>query len=209
LISGTVEIPEELKNHYLELVCRYEGEPSNANSKSTGAMSGTFSIDGLRAGNVFLDLRIGHAYGLDLGTNERNRFYVKSITFRGLDLRAKPLKVTEGQTYSGVHIVIAEGAAEGSVSVRDAEGKPVAGRRLALAPVDEARWLFTHALTPGVSDARGNFSFKCAPGEYFVILSDGNDYWPPTVETIRKHAANAPRFQLKLGSNSPFTVTVP
>ena len=207
-ISGTLEFPQasdDATPQYVQITYRYEADPTEAFGNSAFAQGTEFTVEGLRAGKIFLNATPGYGGG---GLTEKNLF-VKSITLNGVDLRQKPLTVSEGQSIKNVRIVIGQNPAKGSVKLTDGEGKPLPAKRLAIIPVDEGRWLFTNEIVAGVTDTRGTFAFRAAPGEYLVIVASANDLWPPTREIIGQRATTAMHIKLNSGDNQPVTLVVP
>ena len=205
-ISGAVEWPQkpdEETPQFLQITWRYEGESSESYNNSTGTSGGEFALEGLRAGKVYLTANPGYAGYTD------NDLYVKSITLNGVDLRQRPLTISEGQSIKNVRIVIAQNRAKGGVKLTDGEGKPLPAKRVAIIPADEGRWLFANDGVAGTTDTRGMFTFTAAPGEYLVIVAAPDEFWPPTPEIIRQRATNAMHIKLNSGDNQPITVVVP
>jgi len=204
-ISGTVEMPgkpDDSNPYYVQITWRYEGETNEGLGNSTASGSGEFVAEGLHAGKVYLNALPGY-------NNFNNTLYVKSITLNGIDLRQKPLTISEGQTIRNVRIVIAENPAKGSIKLTNIEGKPLPAKRLAVIPVDEGRWLFSADIVEGTTDARGIFNYTAGPGEYLVIVAAANDLWPPTPDIIGQRAPAAMHIKLQSGDNQPVTVVVP
>jgi len=204
-ISGTVEMPrksDDSSPYYVQITWRYEGEPPEGYGNSTVTGDGTFTAEGLHAGKVYLNALAGY-------NNLNSSMYVKSITLNGVDLRQKPLTISEGQTIRNVRIVIAENPAKGSIKLTDAEGKPLPAKRVAVVPVDEGRWLFSSEIVEGTTDTRGIVNFSAAPGEYLVIVAAANDLWPPNAEAIRQRGISSMHIKLQPGDNQPITVVVP
>jgi hypothetical protein len=206
-ISGNVEWPQKADDNsrqYAQITWRYEGESNESYNNSTGTSGDEFAVEGIRAGKVYLNANPG--YG---GGSTDNDLYVKSITLNGVDLRQKPLTISEGQSIKNVRIVIAQNPAKGGVKLTDAEGKPVPAKRVAIIPADEGRWLFANDTVTGTTDTRGMFTFTAAPGDYLVIIAAPDDFWPPTPEIIRQRAATAAHIKLNSGDNQPVAVILP
>src|SRR5262249_2044732 len=204
-ISGTVEMPgkpDDSNPYYVQITWRYEGETNEGLGNSTASGSGEFDAEGLHAGKVYLNALPGY-------NNFNNTLYVKSITLNGIDLRQKPLTISEGQTIRNVRIVIAENPAKGSIKLTNIEGKPLPAKRLAVIPVDEGRWLFSADIVEGTTDARGIFNYAAGPGTYLVIVATANDLWRPTPDIIGQRAPAAMHIKLQSGDNQPVTVVVP
>lgn len=205
-ISGTIEFPkgkeEEEEYRYVQVSWRYEGEYASGYGNTAGGYAGVFSAEGLHAGKVYLNVMSG-SYMRESGDS----YYAKSITLNGVDVRNKPITLAEGQTVTGVRIVMAENPAKASVKLVDGEGKPLVARRIAIVPAQESRWLFQADIDVGVTDARGVFAFTCAPGDYLVLVSGSDDSWPPNPEVIRQRSENAPRIKLAAGDNQTTTIT--
>jgi Carboxypeptidase regulatory-like domain len=202
-ISGTVELPrksdDDSNPYYVQVTWRYEGEPAEAYGNSSVTNGGEFAAEGLHAGKIYLNALAAY-------NNLGSTMYVKSITLNGIDLRQKPLTISEGQTIRNVRIVLAENPAKGSIKLTDAEGKPLPAKRVAVVPVDEGRWLFSSEIVAGTTDTRGVFNFSAAPGEYLVIVAATNDLWPPNAEAIRQVGASSMHIKLQPGDNQPITV---
>jgi hypothetical protein len=209
-ISGTVEYPQATEEvpgeyRYVQVVWRYEGEFASEFGNSTGAYAGDFSIHGLREGKLYLSAQIGYPA---FGEVEASKYYIKSITLNGADLMQKPITIREGQSITGVRVVVAEGMAKASVKVTHAEGKPVTARRVAFVPVDSSRWSFSREILTGITDSRGLATFSCAPGEYLVIVAKPEDSWPPPPGVIGERSSGATRIKVKSGDDNMVTVTL-
>lgn len=210
-ISGTIEAPAALnpdKQPYgrpVQIIWRYEGEVRAGSRNSTFAYNDNFTIEGLHEGKVYLTAALGYPGGPD---QTSPAYYVKSITLNGADVMRRPITVAEGQSIKNVHIVFVEGQAKGIIRLVDAEGKPAGERRVAIVPVDEAKWSFSREILSGLTDAQGNMPVTCAPGEYLVIVASTDDLWPPSPENIRQHSQTAQRIKLNSGTNPPIMITL-
>ena len=107
-----------------------------------------------------------------------DKYYVKSITRKGVDLIKSPLKVVNGFDFDGVVVTLGTDLAtiEGEVSdikpnTLPSDSKASAGDVVVmLAPANDATRRFSPGLVSLHPDARGKFVFRCAPGEYFLAV---------------------------------------
>jgi len=126
------------------------------------AGDGNFWINGLPAGKYAIRLR-----GVD-----ENRFYVQSITRKGVDLKQSPLKLG-GDESDARDVVIA--LASDFATVEGQLTRPEASPKLdlqqtvvILAPANDATRRLNRGLITMQPDTEGKFIVNCAPGEYFL-----------------------------------------
>jgi hypothetical protein len=106
------------------------------------------------------------------------RYYVKSVTRKGLDLAQSPFTLVNGADFGDVLVTFGADMAsiEGQVSNLKPKTPPNEAKTSAadvvvmLAPANDATRRFSRGLLPVHPDAQGRFSFTCGPGEYFVAV---------------------------------------
>lgn len=149
---------------------------------------GTFMIDGVPAGEVFLDADISRRTGL----------YLKSITAGSQDLMREPLRIEEGAEVTGVRVTLGHGLATlmGRVQVGEG-GSPSVGAGVLLVRADSTLWHLQSLRYFTTTDANGAFVLECPPGEYLVFTWDPRNRPLQKLEDfIRSQAANARRITL-------------
>ena len=125
-------------------------------------LDGFFRIGGLPPGKY--SIRVW-------GPQENERFYVKSVTRKGVDLKQSLLKVGEDTEIKDVIIALATDFAtvEGQLTQADASAKlDLQTAVVILAPANDATRRLNRGLLTIQPDAKGKFVAKCAPGEYFL-----------------------------------------
>ena len=149
---------------------------------------GTFMIDGVPAGEVFLDVDIPRRSGL----------YLKSITAGSRDLMRETLRIEEGAQVTGVRVTLGAGLASLKGRVQSSEGgSPVAGGGVLLVRADPTLWHLQSLRYFTTTDANGEFVLECPPGEYLVFTWDPRNRPVQKLEDfIRSQAANARRITL-------------
>jgi Carboxypeptidase regulatory-like domain len=204
-ISGTVSIPNAPAEAFAVIHCSYEEAGGSESQRSAGAFNGTFIIDSLRAGKVYLT-----ASTTMRGNEgpEAKQFYVKSITLNGKDLTKTPLTIAEGQSIKNVQVVIVADVAHARVLLLDAQGKPVGGKPIMVVPVDSQTSRFASDGVLGTTDVNGILPIAGAPGDYLVFITGPEDPWPPTKEWVTGRAETAQRIKLELGTTKVITVTI-
>jgi hypothetical protein len=105
---------------------------------------------------------------------QADRYYVKSITRKGVDLIKSPFRLGTGGVLDGVIVTVGTDVAtiEGQLS----DFKPKTSRReviVTLAPANDATRRFGPALVTAHPDGEGKFVFTCGPGEYLVTVNNG------------------------------------
>ncbi|HQU84352.1 MAG TPA: hypothetical protein PKY59_14540 [Pyrinomonadaceae bacterium] len=135
--------------------------------------------------------------------------YIKSATFNGRDITNSPLEIREGDELNGVRIVLASdfGKIKGKVTNYQA------GERigvLALKPNFSLNDLQSNAFS-GVVMPNGEFQISAKPGEYAVIVIDGNKSpksREEAVEWLKNLSQNAPKVTVKSGETVNVTVEI-
>jgi hypothetical protein len=158
-------------------------------------MSGSFRIEGVRPGEVFVDLE---------GLFPSGYHYVKSITRDGHDLIRTPLRMPEGGEIKGVRITLATGMATLSGRIATAEGgqqqQPTGPCGVLLVPADSALWGRRWSYLWAEVNPEGKFSAKGAPGEYLLWLNP--KFRSELTQYIKDHAQSAQRVTLRTGEET-------
>ncbi|HEV2708030.1 MAG TPA: carboxypeptidase-like regulatory domain-containing protein [Pyrinomonadaceae bacterium] len=128
---------------------------------------GTFEIEGLTPGEVFLDV-----------IPPDSKLYVKSITApNGVDLMRSPLVIGEETSTTGVRILLAaDGATITGRAISSTDGSPVGGALLLLLPADPALRYSRASRASTRTGLDGSFVLHCAPGTYHLLT------WHPDEE---------------------------
>lgn len=137
-------------------------------------------------------------------------YFVKSLTYKGRDLRRLPLTVEAGQELTGVSAVLSTdvGSLQGRiVSSQTTKALPSTG--IVLLPVDETLWVGRHAMVGGITDIDGNFKVSGAPGEYRIVVVTGDLRRFDSFETFKDLARKAQRVSLKTTPQEPVEISVP
>jgi hypothetical protein len=130
---------------------------------------------------------------------DKDGFYVKSINAHGQDIRAVPLKVSDGEVVTGVTIVLGADAAQIKGRVTDAaKGTPLRGTTVVLVPAEPERWSYTSDFIVATTNMDGFFETEGAPGQYLaIVLLDGQSQSALSADFIRAHAAGAQLVSVK------------
>lgn len=188
-VDGDKPLPTEMYVHYW----------AGAFVPARVEADGTFALNGVPAGNVYLD-----AYSWPEG-----KFYVKSINAQGQDLLREPLKAEEGAEIKDVRIVISPEVAMLTGRALSAQGgAPLGGVNVVLVPVEPARQRVSTARPFGITNDDGAFKITGAPGEYLLMIWKRGD---PKIneEFIKTRAAHAPRVTLASGESKSMDITWP
>lgn len=163
---------------------------------------GTFTIQGVPAGNVYLRATAGPV-----------KYYQKSVTVGGTDFTNDPLAVDAGAQITGVRITLSTEVATLSGHVTSQQtGAPVGNTLIMLTPADPKKqnapsfYLFIRV------GADGAYTASCAPGDYIVIVLRPGENPPmpaPSEEFIRRYSASAPRISLRPSENKSLDLIVP
>jgi hypothetical protein len=126
-----------------------------------------------------------------LGLSDRRRFrvnnpppgwYLQSVTYQGNDITDAGLEFKEGQTVSGVDIVLTQHVTELSGEVQDSRGHAVTDYVVVAFSSDNSKWgyqsRFVRAARP---NQEGRFSIKGLPADDYVIVA--LDYLEPGEES--------------------------
>lgn len=133
---------------------------SNMGSTTVGE-DGSFSIASLAAGK----------YWFAMSSITAKKFYLKSLTRKGVDLTQAPIKLKDETVLDDVVVALASDFAsiEGELTLSERQAKRSLRAVVVLAPANDA----TRRIAPGLQtvqpDVGGKFNFTCAPGEYFVV----------------------------------------
>ncbi|HEY0101576.1 MAG TPA: carboxypeptidase regulatory-like domain-containing protein [Pyrinomonadaceae bacterium] len=192
VVEGGVALPQhmELMTTRTDDALRPSGEGMGRGKVEPG---GSFRIEGVKPGEVFIDL----------GIYPSGYHYVKSIMWNGQDLLREPLAVTGGGEIKRVRVTLATGLAtlKGSVTATVA----AAGQQLqqaaepcvvVLVPADPALLRRRSFYLWAELSPENKFSMKGAPGEYLAMPLNpkfGNNL----AQYIKDHAQGAQRVTLR------------
>jgi hypothetical protein len=151
--------------------------------------NGEFTATGVPEGEFPLSVMI----------RPQNVFYAKSIQVNGVDLLREKLKANAGSEIKDVRIVIAPASILTGRVLSASGGTPLSHVFVMLMPVDPSTspaFLRPH----GSTNEQGVFILSGAPGEYFLVLWDRSEPFPPHyVDSIKKLSPNAMRVTLEPG----------
>ena len=159
---------------------------------------GSFSITGIAEGAIFLGLSVARGY------------FVKSLTYKGRDLRRQQLNVEAGQELTGVTAILSTdvGSLQGRV-VSSQTTKALPSTVLVLLPVDETLWIGRHVLVTGVTDIDGNFKVSGAPGDYRIAVIPSDPRRFDSFETLKDLARKAQRVSMNTTPQELVEIAVP
>jgi hypothetical protein len=123
---------------------------------------GSFYISSLAAGN----------YRFTMSSITRKKFYLKSLTRKGVDLMQAAIRLKDDTVIDNVLVSLGSDFAsvEGELSVSEGQSKPFfRDAVVVLAPANEGTRQIERELHTTEADAAGKFKLTCAPGEYFVV----------------------------------------
>jgi hypothetical protein len=136
-------------------------------------------------------------------------YFVKSLTYKKLDLRRLPLTNEAGQELTGVTAVLSTdvGSLQGRV-ISSQTSKPLAGAILFF-PIDETLWAGKNGFVSGTTDGDGNFKVSGAPGEYRVVAVSNDPRRYSSVEAVKEMARRAQKVSLKTTPQDLVDIVVP
>lgn len=207
-VYGTIKFdgpaPESLYTLDPGVVLAAEGStqpPENRQRFGSGAYmrgyvreGGKFEIKELASGK----------YWFVMSEFQPDRYYVKSVTRRGVDLAQNPFKLETGARFGEVIVTLGSDMATIEGQVADLKPKPSLGDVVVmLAPANEATRRFSPGALTAQPDARGKFVFTCAPGEYFVAVFNRSQREkltkPVTEDYFKQGSQNSQRVKLRGG----------
>ncbi len=194
-VSGTViaESGPLPGNIYIGL----EREGRNQGVVASGVVErGKFTIRNVPAGKMYFFINL---------SEDVEKFYIKSITWKGKNLLRELLEVGNEAKLEGVEIVLSRLVARFDIRVQNARGEPAREVSLTLVPSDPARWTRPESQFFGTTDANGRCTITAAPGEYLVfILAPGVQSSTLQKHEIEKLAAQVQRVSLRPGERRAF-----
>lgn len=162
--------------------------------------AGTFVIEGVPNGDIRLEAQIQQADDL----------YIKSITLGSQDLMRNPIRMADGAEITGVRITVAKGLATlGGRLVFTEGGSPAGGGGVLLVKADPALWRLPSLRVFTVTNPAGEFTLKCAPGDYLVFTWPAGGQPMQTIqEFVQRNAASARRITLQSREEKRLDLTV-
>jgi hypothetical protein len=160
------------------------------------AEDGGFELKGPSLGDQFLSV-ICQPFGA---------YYVKSITWDGIDYLRTPFEFGNGVDYKGVEVVLSPRGAllEGKVTVNGGTSLVTKGQ-IWLIPEDETKWRAPLTWFSSGIYEDGAFTMYAAPGEYLIIMDERGDrgFGPYELDAaedyVRAQATKARHIMLKAG----------
>lgn len=110
-------------------------------------------------------------YWLEPSTTMQNRFYVKAISRKGVDLLQKPIRLKDDTEFDDVVVTLATDFAsiEGEIALPRHQAKTSFREAIVmLSPATDVTRRSGGVFLMVQADAQGRFSFTCVPGEYFI-----------------------------------------
>jgi hypothetical protein len=110
-------------------------------------------------------------FWLEPSANTQDKFYLKAVRRKGVDLMQKPIRLKDDTQFEDVVVALATDFAtiEGEITLPEGQAKTsFRDAVVVLSPATDvtrrsgARFLMVQA------NAQGKFSFTCVPGEYFI-----------------------------------------
>ncbi|MBA2340713.1 MAG: carboxypeptidase regulatory-like domain-containing protein, partial [Pyrinomonadaceae bacterium] len=166
-----------------------------------------FTIESLPVGSFYLNAYVPAG---EEGTG--NKYYVKSIILNSSDLTRDPITLQEGQTITGVRVVLAADAATltGRVVASGEDKRPLSNRIALVVPAEATKRRRRSTQHYERTDGEGAFTLNLPPGEYLIILlpkGTGGAGALLSEEAINQSAANTVT-RVTLGSNERKNVDI-
>lgn len=123
---------------------------------------GSFSITSLAAGK----------YRFAMSSVTGKKFYLKSVTRKGVDLTQAPVRLKDDTVLEDVVVALASDFAsiEGELMLSEGQSKrSLHDAVLVLAPANDATKKIESEIYSTQADVAGRFNFTVAPGEYFLV----------------------------------------
>lgn len=194
-ISGTVlaEGGPAPRNIYLGL----ETQGMNGGVAASAVVErGKFTIRNVPAGKMYFFINL---------QEDIQRFYIKSITWKGKNLLRELLDVGIETKIEGVEIVLSPLVASFNIRVRNTRGEPMRDVSLTLVPSDPARGMRQETQLFGTTDSNGRCAIIGAPGEYLAfILPVGVQSSTLQKNEIEERAADVQRVSVRPGERGTF-----
>jgi hypothetical protein len=199
-ISGLV-VSEHSEVPQVQLTVYKRGDLTEQMTTTGSRANGTFLLEGLPSGDVWLDVSIPWHQG---------ELYLKSVTLGSRDLMRNPLRVEEGAEVAGVRVTVGQGLATLSGRAVFNEGGELAGGiGVLVVEADPALWHSPSAHVFSLTDPAGEFSLQITPGDYLVFTwAKGNQPVQPVPEYVRANAGSARRITLQSREQKQIELTV-
>jgi hypothetical protein len=171
-VAGTIRVdgavPEKADDMAPAVVPATDASPPPSDSRNSirsyVRSQGRFEIDRLAEGK----------YWFAISGFMPDRYYVKSVTRKGVDLAQKPFTLTAGSVFDEVVVTFATDVARIEGELTDFKPrKPSERLTVTLAPANDATRRFSPGVVTANADAQGRFAFSCGPGEYLVTVLNG------------------------------------
>ncbi len=163
-----------------------------------------FRVDDLAEGEYFINVQA------------TDGFYAKSITLRGQDISAGPIKIKAGEDLSDVKVVLSSGS--GTVKGKIIDADEAAYLYVYLMPADGGTSLFRAFLkaeTDYVGDSN-EYEIQVRPGDYYLFLKDESEPLPKKdapleefEEFVQKWLKNAVKVTVTRGRTESVDLKMP
>jgi Carboxypeptidase regulatory-like domain len=178
-ISGTVkaEIGEEMPTNFTifaldendentatGVIYNGEFEYNEKGRQKRNVFDHTFDLDGVAEGKTKFSFYCGD-----------NDYYVKSATFRNVDLLINPFEVKEGEIVKGLQVVLSKDVGTLKGKVLNAENEPAKNTEITFFPTNAGRRSSRSFTRDIKTDENGEFEIKLPPIEYAAIFIDKRD----------------------------------
>lgn len=107
---------------------------------------------------------------------EKGKFYVKSVTRKGVDLMQTPFKLTEDLVFDDVVVTLATDLARVEGQVMLPHGELLADLTVIVAAADDVTRRFSSGSRTLQAGAKGKIVFDSAPGEYLIAALPSAEY---------------------------------
>ncbi len=104
-------------------------------------------------------------------TNLQDKFYLKAVRRKGVDLMQKPIRLKDDTEFDDVVVTLATDFAsiEGEIALPEGQAKTsFRDAVVVLSPATDVTRRSGGKFLMVQADAQGKFSFTCVPGEYFI-----------------------------------------
>ncbi len=185
----------------VELRALAETIPSAFAMSAEGTVPGPFRID-----HVLVNEYAVLVHNLPKGA------YLKDVTYGGLTVLNKPLRIGTAVGEAEMRIVLGRDGGLVTVQVSDDEGKPIPQVTVLVAPTEaRSEAEFAAAITAGLTDQTGVFrTGALAPGKYLALaIGSRLDYSPETIGRLFRARIKAKEVEVGAGQMAQVKLEAP